>query len=61
MSRGLRGWKTTRECQDNGWPIRYYWNDDEYVEVATCTSQTMAEIAAWTLNDSDAKPIDKEE
>lgn len=56
MSR-LHGWHTTHEVQDNGWPIRYYFNDDEYIEIASCDSQNMAAIACGTLDDTDAKPI----
>lgn len=60
MSRFRAGWHTTFECQDEGYPIRYSWTEDEYSDVAHCRTREAAKVVIETLQHMNAKPIEKE-
>lgn len=59
MSRFPKGWRTTLEAQDRGYPVRYWWGEDAWVDVAWCKAQSYAAVACSALNAAGAEPEER--
>lgn len=54
--RELSGWQTTVDIGERGWPVRYWWSDEQWIDVAWCEAQGSAAGVCSALNAAGAVP-----